>query len=64
MKKLNVVDALCWKRDQLHMENDLRPTGVEPTQEDTATWQPPVDNREEETLRLAEKFYRFVESKD
>lgn len=57
-------DALCWKRDQLHMENDLRPTGVEPTQEDTATWQPPVDNREEETLRLAEKFYRFVESKD
>ena len=46
------------------MENDLRPTGVQPTQDDTATWEPPVDNREEETLRLAEKFYRFVESKD
>ena len=34
--------ALCWKRDQLHMESDLRPTGVQPTQEDTATWEPPV----------------------
>ena len=57
-------DALCWKRDQLHIEDDLRPTGDKPTQEDTAEWKLPEDNREDEALRLAKKLYAFVEAKD